>query len=390
MRLSRKRLVAAVLILVIAVAAGRQGWFMLRSAALILDLTGAAPAARRWLPVRAHAVRTEDVTVPARHGAIAARIYRPEGGGGQAVVVFPGVHGGGLDEPRMTALSTRLASSGLTVLAAPLPELRVYTIRPRSTDDIEDVLGWAAATPAFAPSGRVGVVGVSFSGGLALVAAGRPSLAGKLSLVAALGSHGDLPRAMRFLCTGDLPDGTHVPPHDYGAVIILLAALPHFVPADQVPPLREAIVRFLDASGLTVTDPPAATRMFAEAETMGAALPEPARTVMGWVNRRDVATMGPKLLPFIEELGGAAALSPSRSPAPQVPVFLLHGASDNVIPYTETPALEAWLRAGGNTRVRSLLTPLISHADVQAAPRAADVWRLVRFWAATLRVASGS
>ena len=37
----------------------------------------------------------------------------------------------------------------------------------------------AAATPAFAPSGRVGVVGVSFSGGLALVAAGRPSLAGK-------------------------------------------------------------------------------------------------------------------------------------------------------------------------------------------------------------------
>ena len=45
MRLSRKRLVAAVLILVIAVAAGREGWFMLRSAALILDLTGAAPAA---------------------------------------------------------------------------------------------------------------------------------------------------------------------------------------------------------------------------------------------------------------------------------------------------------------------------------------------------------
>ena len=64
------------------------------------------------------------------------------------------------------------------------------------------------------------------------------------------------------------------------------------------------------------------------------------------------------------------------------------GAADNVIPYTETPALEAWLRAGGNTEVRSLLTPLISHADVQAAPRAVDVWRLVRFWAATLRVAS--
>lgn len=388
MRLSRKRLLAAGLVCVAVAAAGREGWFMLRSTALILDLTGAAPAARRWLPVRPRDVRTEDVTVPARHGAVPARLYRPDVPTGASIVVFPGVHGGGLDEPRMAALSSRLASTGLTVLTAPLPELRAYTIRPRSTDDIEDVLGWAASTPSFASGGRVGVVGVSFSGGLALVAAGRPSLAGKLTFVAALGSHGDLPRAMRFLCTGDLADGRHMPPHDYGAAIILLAALPHFAPPDQLPALRAAIVRFLDASGLTTTDPDRAARMFGEAETMGAALPEPARGVMGWVNRRDVGMMGPKLLPWIEALGGDPALSPTRSAAPRVPVFLLHGASDNVIPYTETPALEAWLRAGGNRQVRSLLTPLISHADVQTAPRAADVWRLVRFWAATLRVAS--
>lgn len=363
---------------------------MLRSTALILDMTGAAPGVRRWLPVRAHAVRTEDVAVPARHGAIPARIYRPADPTGDAVVVLPGVHGGGLDEPRMAALSSRLASSGLTVLTAPLPELRAYRILPRSTDDIEDVLGWAAATRSFSPSGRVGAIGVSFAGGLTLVAAGRPSLDGKLTFVGALGSHGDLPRAMRFLCTGDRPDGGHVAPHDYGATVIMLAALRHFVPDAQAPPLAEAIVRFLDASGVTSTDPARATRLFAEAQAMGAALPEPARTVMGWVNTRDVATMGPKLVPFIEELGGAPALSPARSPVTRVPVFLLHGATDNVIPYTETPALEAYLRAGGNTRVTSLLTPLISHADVEAAPRAADVWRLVRFWAATLRVAGGT
>ena len=65
--------------------------------------------------------------MPGRHGAIAARIYRPDVPTGQSVVVFPGVHGGGLDEPRITALSSRLASSGLTVLTAqndfPMPFL---------------------------------------------------------------------------------------------------------------------------------------------------------------------------------------------------------------------------------------------------------------------------
>ena len=97
--------------------------------------------------------------------------------------------------------------------------------------------------------------------------------------------------------------------------------------------------------------------------------------------------MGPKLLPYIEELGGAPALSPERSPATRAPVFLLHGSHDNVIPYTETPRLEAYLRAQDNARVTSLLTPLISHANVEGAPSVAEVWKLIQFWAAVLRAA---
>lgn len=359
----------------------------LRATAFILDLTGSAPRARAWLPVRTHAVTTRDIDVPARHGSIHARLYVPASSDGHTIAVFPGVHGGGVDEPRMSLLCTKLAAEGLTVLAAPLPELRIYTIRPRSTDDIEDVAGWLAAQHDLTPSGRIGLVGVSFAGGLALVAAGRPSLQGKLDLVTALGSQGDLPRAMRYLCTGELPDGTMQPQHDYGPVVILLAGLAHFAPPEQVEPLRHAVTTFLDASSEDTTDPPKSLVLFAEARRLEEALPEPARTAMHWVNTRDVKTMGPKLLPFIEELGGAAALSPERSPATQVPVFLLHGSHDNVIPYTETPRLEAYLRAQGNARVMSLLTPLISHANVAAAPSVTEVWKLIRFWAAMLRVA---
>lgn len=381
------RLVAALsIIALVIVGAGRVTPYV-RATALILDLTGSAPRLRTWLPVRAIAVTTRDVDVPARHGAIHARLYLPVGRSRQTVAVFPGVHGGGVDEPRMAALSQKLASQGITVLTAPLPELRAYTVRPRSTDDIEDVAGWLADQRDLTPTGRIGVVGVSFAGGLALVAAGRPSLEHKLDLVTALGSQGDLPRAMHYLCTGALPDGTTLPQHDYGPVVILLAGLNHFVPPDQVDALRHAVTTFLDASSYDVTDPARSAALFADARALGAALPEPARTVMGWVNNRDVRTMGPKLLPYVEALGGAPALSPERSPATRAPVFLLHGSRDNVIPYTETPRLETYLRAQGNARVTSLLTPLISHANVEGAPSIAEVWKLIQFWAAVLRAA---
>lgn len=389
MPFSRKfRLLFTASIVVIAVAASARGMRpYLQSTALILDLTGNAPRVRAWLPVRSVAVSTRDLDVPARHGIIHARLYLPATPTARTIAVFPGVHGGGVDEPRMSTLCAKLAAEGLTVLAAPLPELRQYVIRPRSTDDIEDVALWLTAQRDLAPTGRIGLVGVSFAGGLALVAAGRESLVGKLDLVTALGSQGDLPRAMDYLCTGVLPDGTVQPQHDYGPVVILLAGLSHFAPPEQVEPLRHAVTTFLDASSVDVTDPPRSAVLFAEARALGDALPEPARTVMSWVNARDVKTMGPKLRPYIEELGGAAALSPERSPATHVPVFLLHGSHDNVIPYTETPRLAAYLRANGNTQVTSLLTPLISHANVEAAPSVSEVWKLIQFWAATLRVA---
>lgn len=363
------------------------------AAALILDLTGQHQTLRRFIPIRPQVVTTRDFDVPARHGAIHARLFVPAAPSGATIAIIPGVHGGGVDEPRMNALSRQFAANGLRVLIAPLPELRAYTIRPRSTDDVEDVALWLSAQRDLAPSGRIGLVGVSFAGGLALVAAGRPSLANKLVLVAAMGTHGDLPRAMRYLCTGVLPDGTVQPPHDYGSVVILLAGLHHFVPTDQIEPLRHAILTFLDASSYDQTDPAKSAALFADAERLGDALPAPARDVMRWVNERDVKTLGPKLLPYLEELGGADALSPERSPATSVPVFLLHGAHDNVIPYTETPLVAAYLRAHGNTRVTSLLTPLISHANVEgaaAAPPLGEVWRLIQFWSSMLRALSAS
>jgi dienelactone hydrolase len=358
-----------------------------RSTAFVLDLAGSTTWVRAALPIRVSAVTTRDLFVPTRHGLVAARLAEPASPAATSVVVFPGVHAGGVDEPRLSAFSRRLAATGVRVLSVPLPDLRAFRITARSTDMVEDAIAWMAADPALAPSGRVGVAGVSFAGGLALVAAGRPALAGKVQFVVSIGGHADLPRVMTYLCTGRLEDGTTRPPHDYGVAIMLLAAVDRLVPPADADPLRRAIVTFLTASSDAGTNPALADREFDDARRDAAALAEPGRTYMGWVSDRNAAALGRVLLPHVEILGGDAALSPERSPATTVPVFLLHGESDNVIPSSETPRLAAYLAAHGDARVRWLLTPLLTHATLQAQAPIADEWRFVSFWAALLDAA---
>jgi dienelactone hydrolase len=351
-----------------------------RSAALLLDLTDTAPGVRRWLPVRAFDVATRDLVVPARAGGIPARLYRAKTDHGPSIVVFPGVHGGGVDEPRLAALTTRLASAGATVLSVPIPELRRYHLTAQATDAIEDVIRWAAANREFAPRGRVGVIGVSFAGGLALVAAGRPGVADLVTAVFTLGAQADLPRVIRYLCLDSSAPKHLPPPHDYGVALLLRTSLPLLVPPDQVERLDRAITTFLDASSAESTSTSEAQRLFADARAAETTLPEPARSLMHAVNERDLTTLGPRLAPLAEQVGGDAALSPARSPATRAPVFLLHGDHDNVIPAEESQALEQHLTKSGNTHVELLLTPLISHADNLGAASAGDLWRLISFW----------
>ena len=77
-------------------------------------------------------------------------------------------------------------------------------------------------------------------------------------------------------------------------------------------------------------------------------------------------------------LAADAALSVSKSPKPSVPVFLLHGTEDNVIPSLESEYLAQDLR--GHAPVRLLLSGLISHAEADRPVHVGDVMQLAGFW----------
>jgi dienelactone hydrolase len=353
----------------------------LRAAALVVNAAGVEGWPQALASWRAGEVRAGPVAIPARPGEIAARVYTPTRRPRGAIVIAPGFHPEGLKEARLVDFAGHLAARGFVVLSVELPDMLAYRISPRSTDMIEDAALWLARSGR-ARQGRVGIIGISFAGGLCVAAAGRPALRERVWFVLSLGGHGDLPRTLDFLFTGRLPDGTRRRPHDYGVCVALLALAGEVVPPTQVKPLTDGVLAFLDGSRLAGTDTAEAAACFARAVRMERALPEPSARLMRYVNTRDVDALGRVLSPQVSALAADPALSPERSPAPAAPVYLLHGEDDDVIPASESRLLAAHLR--GRTRVRLLVTPVLRHADVERRPHAREAWRLVSFWAAAM------
>ena len=370
--------------------------FIVRAA----DIPGAAVTLAN---ARTHAyTREPDTTIPTRVGNIPARQYKPGSGFRRTVLLMPGVHRDGIDESRLVGLAEDMAATGYNVVTVAAPDLQKFKITPEVTDVIEDAIRWTSEQPQFRTDGKIGVLGISFTGGLAIVAAGRESIRDRVAFVMSFGGHGDLSRALHYLTSGEVlgdleaakrssavAGADHVgvhPPHDYGLAVVLLNLADRVVPADQVAALSRGIDGFLLASSLAVTDPPKSVPVFEEMKKYQATLPEPSRTYMQYVNDRAVDKLGPILLPVADALKdhpGMSALSPERAAPPSAPIFLLHGVDDSVIPSVETVLLAEHLK--GKARVHGLLSGLITHAEVNRTASTTEVWRLASFWREIMR-----
>jgi len=334
-------------------------------------------------------IQERELTIPTTHGTMRARAYEPPSPH-RAALLTSGLHASGIDEPRLVRLARQLAAGGVTVVTPDIPELSRFEVTPAITDAIERSAGWLAQESGLAQQRPVGLMGISFSGGLSIVAAGRPSLAGHVAYVFAFGGHDDLPRVLRYLCTGSEPYPTHelgiqsdspfvLAPHDYGVAVMLLGTADRLVPKAQAAPLREAVRRYLLASALdTNVDKDGAAHEFDALKQLARKMPEPSATLLRYINERDVIHLGRRLLPYIGASAADAALSVSKSPKPSVPVFLLHGTEDNVIPPVESEYLAQDLR--GRAPVRLLLSGLISHAEADRPVHVGDVMQLAGFW----------
>ena len=206
-----------------------------------------------------------------------------------------------------------------------IKELTDYRVDPASIVTIGET---AKAFAAERTSGTVGVLALSFAGGLSLVAASEPAYAPSFRFVATVGAHDDLGRVLSFFVTNEepRPDGTmfHVHAHDYGTVVLEYSHVEDFFPAADVAVARETLRAVLHED-------------FAGATERAKALSPEGAEKMKRVIAHDVHTLAPELLAEIEKLRlGFAAVSPSAHVSTlRVPTFVLHGAGDTLIPPSE-------------------------------------------------------
>jgi pimeloyl-ACP methyl ester carboxylesterase len=324
-----------------------------------------------------HGVDTQEIILSTDEGPVRARLFVPEGVPRPAgMVLVHGIHHLGIDEPRLMNFARAAASSGFSVLTPEIAALTDYHVDGASIRTIGESAAWLQRRLG---QGPVTIVAVSFAGGLSLLAARDPRYGPHIRAIVLMGAYDNLARVCRFLATSqaELPDGSVEPyaAHDYGAAVFVYSHLDQFFSTSDLAVAHEALRDWLweqpsDAQALLPLFSPTGR---ATVETLMA---------------RQIERLRPKLLEAIQaDESQLTALSlDGKLGDLRVPVFLLHGATDDIIPSTET----LWLEKEIPRRYlrEALITPAFSHVDPDKRAVWIDELRLVDFLAGVLRAAN--
>jgi len=349
-------------------------------AVAVLDLVAGKPVPWLVRQTVAEPISTQDFTLPTSNGPIRARLYIPQSHpDAPAIIVLHGVHHLGIDEPRLIAFSTAMASCGLRVLTPELPDIKDYHVGANSIATIGDSAVWMSQHQ---DNKSVGVMGLSFAGGLALLAASDPHWHRSIKFVVAIGSQDEMARVATFYRTGEDPlptgDPERLTPHEYGALVLEYEHLEDFIPAGD--PASLAAIRNVLRAHL-YEDWPGEKAVLATLTPAQLAI---AHQLMDTTSPTTRSLLAHAETLHIEDMAGVSPHGHLKQLT--TPVYLLHGAGDNIIPSAETEWMATELPAA--SLQAELISPVLSHINLDGAnPTAMDQWRLVHFFALILHAA---
>lgn len=371
LRRGRSLTVLLVILCIVVPASILQADRLLHGAAVLLrfsnpDATGFVASYDRY------AVTTQEADFSGSGGLVRARLYIPQGADRPpAILLLHGIHHLGLEEPRLKRFSNALASDGILVMTPQLDSLADYHVDEKSIA----VIGEAAKQLHARCGAPVGVMGLSFAGGLALLAAADPRYRSDIAYVVAVGAQDDAGRVLRFFASNQIqrPDGTvvHMQAHEYGALVAVYNHAEAFFPPADLPDAKEAIRLWLweDVD---------------QAHAHEAKVSAPSRLRLEELFTGRTSELAPQILSELDRhQDEVARVSPhGHMSALTVPVYLLHGTGDTVIPSSET----LWLaREIPKQDLRwVLISPAVVHVEVEGEPSWRDQFALVRFLSAVL------
>ena len=289
-----------------------------------------------------------------------ADLYVPGDTVRAGMVLVPGLAVAGKNDPRLVALARTLARVGFLVMIPDIPGFRAYRMGVEDVEVLVLAVRSLAGQPEMQPRLPLGIGAFSFAVGPTLITALDQRVAERVDFVVAVGGYEDLRRLITYYTTGAHRDDRDTPtPYDKGKWIFALGVsekLPN--PTDRL--AIQAIARRAIYAGTGESEVPAPASL----SPGGAALLE---LLTNTTAERVPLLLAALPAPLKAEI---TALNPAEQPMDTLHarLLLLHGRGDNIIPYTESIALEESVPRG---RSHLFLIDGLAHVDLQ--PTSGDV-----------------
>ena len=348
----------------------------LQTLVVVPSLVGAQP---QPLQLFGAAPRRESLAYRSDPGAAGdlADLWLPQGAssahpvGGMVLVL--GINNVGRDYPAVVRFADAMARSGVAVLVPDSAALLAGMLSPDEVGGVVDAARLLMSRPEV-DGRRVGLVGLSVGGSLALLAAGDPRISGDLRWVNAFGAYADAGEYLAdVVAQAQTLDGNTVTWKSSALTREVFARLlARLIPAGGD---REALTAALDAFAASGRAPPADPALVPRLDSAAAKAVYALLTAGSLEGARQV--MGALPAAVREMLDG---LSPIRHlSAIHADAFVMYDTGDTYVPYGQSVELADGLRPLGRL-ARSSQFRLFDHVEakgVDLVGAAPELWKLL-------------
>ncbi|HLB29664.1 MAG TPA: dienelactone hydrolase family protein [Dehalococcoidia bacterium] len=286
-----------------------------------------------------------EVTDPSQAQGLVVEIYKPRGDGpyGAMVTVLGAVLPETRHDPRVVRIARGVARQGVVVMVVESLRLNREEMVAADIDNMVEAFRYLRGQP-YVDQAKVGFVGFSVGGALALLAAQDQRISGDVAFVAAFGAYYDLSELIRAVTTGT--DGRGRPWSPNRKTVSVLRR-------SVIATLEDAADRRLLSGALLTNDP----------APMPPGLSPGGRAAYELLANRDPGRTDELLGRLSPQSRQALArLSPASSIGQlQAELFVIGTRSDDLIPFTESEALAAAIAGRGRLHYADL--GLFRHVD---------------------------
>ncbi|MDF3818699.1 CocE/NonD family hydrolase [Leptospira sp. 96542] len=277
-------------------------------------------------------------------------IYRPKRKPKGTIVTINGLAPLGHKDPRFIQVNKAFAESGYIVVCPYFKDICEFKISKGNVNDISNFLEYLLEfKEKYSMTENVAVFAPSFSGGLSIIALTNENLNGKISSLMTIGAYSKVDELIKYLFENQETD-------EYGRMILLWNFM--FLALGNKPKLKETIkVAILD--NYYKNDPPTYWKIYNQLNSKDKSIFDSVKNSPKY--RMDlwkkIVSKGGKHKKLLEELNVLSKVNLLK-----VPVTLIHGKYDDVVPNNQSQHIYDKLKlSGGSSKL--CITTLLSHGD---------------------------